>query len=67
MEVVIPPKSNRIEQRKYDKALYKLRHLVKKMLFCISSAGEALLRAMPKTPHPFSLQYKYDALIYWVK
>ena len=28
MEVVIPPKKNRIEQRKYDQALYKLRHLV---------------------------------------
>ena len=28
MEVVIPPKKNRIEQRQYDKALYKLRHLV---------------------------------------
>ena len=28
MEVVIPPKKNRIEQRVYDKALYRLRHLV---------------------------------------
>ena len=28
MEVVIPPKKNRKEQRKYDKELYKLRHLV---------------------------------------
>jgi transposase len=28
MEVVIPPKKNRKEQRDYDKALYKLRHLV---------------------------------------
>ena len=27
-EVVIPPKSNRKEQRAYDKHLYKLRHLV---------------------------------------
>jgi transposase len=29
MEVVIPPKSNRKVQRKYDKEIYKLRHLVK--------------------------------------
>ena len=28
MEVVIPPKKNRVEQREYDKALYRLRHLV---------------------------------------
>ena len=28
MEVVIPPKKNRKEQRTYDKALYKIRHLV---------------------------------------
>ncbi len=28
MEVVIPPKKNRKKPRAYDKALYKLRHLV---------------------------------------
>jgi transposase len=28
MQVVIPPKSNRKDQRYYDKELYKLRHLV---------------------------------------
>lgn len=28
MEVVIPPKKNRVEQRVYDKAIYRLRHLV---------------------------------------
>ena len=28
MQVVIPPKKNRKEQRNYDKHLYKLRHLV---------------------------------------
>ena len=28
MEVVIPPKKNRKEQREYDQDLYKLRHLV---------------------------------------
>jgi transposase len=28
MEVIIPPKKNRTAQRFYDKALYKLRHLV---------------------------------------
>lgn len=28
MKAVIPPKKNRIEQRDYDKELYKLRHLV---------------------------------------
>ena len=28
MSVIIPPKKNRTEQREYDKALYKHRHLV---------------------------------------
>jgi len=28
MNVVIPPKSNRKDQREYDKYLYRLRHLV---------------------------------------
>ena len=28
MTAVIPPKKNRLEQRNYDKYLYKLRHLV---------------------------------------
>ena len=28
MDPVIPPKSNRREKRDYDRALYKLRHLV---------------------------------------
>ena len=28
MEVVIPPRSNRKEQRGYDRHLYKIRHLV---------------------------------------
>ena len=28
MDIVIPPKKNRIEQREYDKDIYKLRHLV---------------------------------------
>ncbi len=28
MEPVIPPKSNRKERREYDRALYRLRHLV---------------------------------------
>ena len=28
MEIVIPPKKNRVEQREYDKYLYRYRHLV---------------------------------------
>jgi transposase len=28
IQVVIPPKKNRIEQREYDEYIYKLRHLV---------------------------------------
>ena len=28
IEVVIPPKKNRVEQREYDEYIYKMRHLV---------------------------------------
>ena len=28
MQVVIPPKKNRVKQREYDRELYKLRHLI---------------------------------------
>lgn len=28
VDIVIPPKSNRIEQRQYDEELYKTRHLI---------------------------------------
>jgi transposase len=28
MKIVIPPKSNRLVQREYDKHIYKIRHLV---------------------------------------
>lgn len=28
VNIVIPPKSNRIKQRKYDEDLYKTRHLI---------------------------------------
>ena len=28
MQVVIPPKKNRLDQREYDEHLYKLRHLI---------------------------------------
>ena len=33
MEVVIPPKKNRTKPREYDKALYKLRHLIERECF----------------------------------
>ena len=35
MEVVIPPKKNRKDQRSYDKYLYKLRHLVENAFLSI--------------------------------
>ena len=37
MQVVIPPKSNRKDQREYDKYLYKLRHLVENAFLKLKS------------------------------
>lgn len=37
MEVVIPPKKNRKDQRHYDKHLYKIRHLVENAFLHLKS------------------------------
>ena len=39
MDPVIPPKSNRREQRDYDQAIYKLRHLVEKRILGIQAVA----------------------------
>jgi len=35
MEIVISPKSNRKEQREYDKEVYKSRHLIENMFLLV--------------------------------
>ena len=47
IDPVIPPKSNRREKRDYDRALYKLRHLVENG-FWNSSSGAEWRPVMPR-------------------
>jgi transposase len=37
MEIVIPPKKNRRDQRDYDKDLYKLRHIVENAFLMLNT------------------------------
>ncbi|CAH17087.1 Transposase DDE domain-containing protein [Legionella pneumophila subsp. pneumophila] len=63
MDIVIPPRKNRKEQRLYDKAIYKLRHLVENA-FPHLKRWRGLPQDMQKTPLLFLLQYKSGVLNY---
>ena len=65
MNIVIPAKRNRKQQREYDRYLYRLRHLVENA-FCTCNVGEALLLDMQKLQHLFWLLCKFVALLFGV-
>jgi transposase len=50
MEIVIPPKKNRREQRDYDKDLYKLRHLVENAFLKLKQWRGIATRYAKKSP-----------------
>ena len=56
MNPVIPPKSNRKEKRDYDRALYKLRHLVEngflefKQWRGVAGSGDPVCQELPFLP-----------------
>ncbi len=60
MNPVIPPRKNRKEQRLYDKALYKHRHLVENAFLHLSSVGAALRRVTRRTCCPSLPLYRLD-------
>jgi len=49
MEIVIPPKRNRKEQREYDEYLYKLRHLVENAFLMLKRWREIATRYAKNT------------------
>ncbi len=65
MNIVIPAKRNRKQQREYDRYLYRLRHLVENA-FLHLNVGEALLLDMQKLQHLFWLLCKFVALLFGV-
>jgi transposase len=60
MEAIIPPKKSRAAQRFYDKALYKLRHLVENA-FLHLKRWRSIATRYAKNTTSFSPLYKSDA------
>ena len=66
MEIVIPPKKNRKEQRNYDKDLYKLRHLVENA-FLMLKQWRGIATRYAKNTDSFLATVRIRALYHWAK
>ena len=64
METVIPPKKNRKEQRKYDRYLYKLRHLVENC-FLILKRWRGIATRYAKTSDAFIAAVQVRCIAVW--
>ncbi len=64
METVIPPKKNRREQRKYDKYLYKLRHLVENG-FLVLKRWRGIATLYTKTSDAFIAVVQIRCIAVW--
>ena len=64
MQVVIPPKKNRKEQRSYDKTAYKLRHLVENA-FCILKRWRGIATRFAKNTASFLAAVQIRCLAAW--
>ena len=64
MEVVIPPKKNRKEQREYDKYLCKLRHLVENC-FLILKRWRGIATRYAKTSDAFIAAVQIRCIAIW--
>jgi len=65
VEAVIPPKSNRKEQREYDKELYKARHLIENF-FGKLKQYRAIATRYDKTARNFLGAIHLAASIIWL-
>ena len=66
MEVVIPPKKNRKEQREYDKDLYKLRHLVENA-FLMLKQWRGIATRYAKNTESFLAAVRIRSMLHWAK
>jgi transposase len=66
MEIVIPPKKNRIDQRDYDKDLYKLRHLVENA-FLMLKQWRGIATRYAKNTDSFLAAVRIRAIFHWAK
>jgi transposase len=63
--VVIPPKSNRKNPRKFDKALYEARHLIENF-FCWAKQFRAIATRYDKTASNFLAAVHLVAVLCWL-
>ena len=66
IEVVIPPKKNRIEQREYDESLYKHRHLVENA-FLKLKRWRGVATRYAKTLSSFVGAVNLAAIVLWLR
>jgi transposase len=66
MEIVIPPKRNRKEQRNYDRDLYKLRHLVENA-FLMLKQWRGIATRYAKNTDSFLAAIRIRSLLHWAK
>ena len=66
MEVVIPPKKNRKEEREYDKYLYKLRHLVENA-FLMLKHWRGIATRYAKNSNSFLAAVHIRCIAIWAK
>jgi transposase len=64
MEVVIPPKKSRKEQREYDKDAYKLRYLVEKA-FLMLKEWRGIATRYAKNTDSFLAAIRIRSLLHW--
>ena len=66
IEAVIPPKKNRMEQRDYDKYLYKLRHIVENT-FLHFKQWRGIATRYAKNAASFLAAVQLRATLMWIK
>lgn len=66
VEVVIPPKRNRKEQREYDKEIYKIRHLVENA-FLHLKRWRGIATRYAKTSASFIAAVQIRCIALWLK
>ena len=66
MGIVIPPKKNRIKERDYDAALYKLRHLVENAFLDIKR-WRSLAARYAKNTNSFIAAVHIRCMMIWLK
>lgn len=65
MEAVIPPRKNRIEQRKYDRYLYKMRHLVENVFLRLKE-WRGIATRYAKNSASYLAAVHIRCLFYWL-